>query len=478
MMIRAVFFDMGGTIETFSYDREIRLQAIPGIQQILEKAGIHLGLTTEQLFEVVSTGHQRYHHWSVEALTEIPAERIWKEYILADYPQFHSLLSPISEDLQFYIDTHFFQRTLRPEVPAALDQLKAMGLKIGIISNIPSLNQVPFNLEQYGILQYFDPIVLSSEYRRRKPDPSIFYYAARLAKIPTSQCAYVGDRIARDIEGASRAGYGFKVQIRHGFDHGESDDGAAPDAVIDNMLELVDLLRPQLPTADAHPMAESNHRLKALFFDAGDLLYHRPNEGKSLEKWLKSLNIYPTTIDPTLQSELKEMAFCNLISRNEYHVRLIRSFGIEDEALIQCGVEILQLEDDDITIFKGVPETMRALKEAGFFLGIITDTALPVSTKLLWFEKAGFGNVWDAVISSAEVGFRKPDPRIYQAGVDQVGVDFAQAGFVGHKKSELDGAHAMGMPTISFNPDPDAQADFMIEKFENLLNLSIVCGES
>ncbi|MRS02566.1 HAD family hydrolase, partial [bacterium] len=423
---------------------------------------------------------QKYHHWSVESLVELPADQIWVEYILKDFPQVHSQLKPIAEDLMFYIDTHFFKRELRPEMPAALAQIKAMGLKIGIISNIPSLKQVPYNLEQYGILQFFDPIVLSSEYRRRKPDPSIFYYAARLAKTPTSECAFVGDRIARDIEGAYRAGYGYRVQIRHGFDSGEKDDGADPDAVIDNMLELVDLLHAQ--NQKKEPVNNHNHKpnkkLKALFFDAGDLLYHRPNEGKSLEKWLKSLNIYPTSIDPSLQAELKEMAFCNLISRYEYHVRLIRSLGINDETLIQCGVEILQQEDDDITIFKGVPETMRALKEAGFFLGIITDTALPVSTKLNWFERAGFGNVWDAVISSAEVGFRKPDPRIYQAGVDQIGVDFAQAGFVGHKKSELDGAHAMGMPTIAFNPDPDAQADFRIEKFENLLNLAIVRGES
>ena len=53
------------------------------------------------------------------------------------------------------------------------------------------------NLKEYGIRQYFDPIVLSSEYGRRKPDPAIFHYAARLANVPTSECLYVGDRIAR-----------------------------------------------------------------------------------------------------------------------------------------------------------------------------------------------------------------------------------------------------------------------------------------
>ena len=45
MTIRAVFFDMGGTIQTFGYTRELRLEATPGIEAILQSAGIHLGLS-------------------------------------------------------------------------------------------------------------------------------------------------------------------------------------------------------------------------------------------------------------------------------------------------------------------------------------------------------------------------------------------------------------------------------------------------
>ena len=42
MIIRAVFFDMGGTIQTFSYTRELRLAATPGLQELLQSAGIKL----------------------------------------------------------------------------------------------------------------------------------------------------------------------------------------------------------------------------------------------------------------------------------------------------------------------------------------------------------------------------------------------------------------------------------------------------
>jgi FMN phosphatase YigB (HAD superfamily) len=50
----------------------------------------------------------------------------------------------------------------------------------------------------------------------------------------------------------------------------------------------------------------------------------------------------------------------------------------------------------------------------------------------------------------------------------------AQAVFVGHKASELDGARAVGLKTIAFNFEKSAQADFYIEEFSDLLELSLI----
>ena len=70
-----------------------------------------------------------------------------------------------------WIETHYYKRQMRPEIPSVLDSNPKMGYKIGLISNVNSRGQVPLNLTQYGIKHYFNPIVLSSEYKRRKPDP-------------------------------------------------------------------------------------------------------------------------------------------------------------------------------------------------------------------------------------------------------------------------------------------------------------------
>jgi putative hydrolase of the HAD superfamily len=239
MKIQAVLFDMGGTIETFGYTRELRLKTTAVIKQCLLHAGIDLQLSNEQLFDVISNGLERYKRWSLQSMEELPARRVWSEYILSNFDVDKEKLAEIAERLMLLIETRFYRRAMRPEMPGVLQALKQMGLKIGLISNVNSRGQVPTNLKDYGIIDYFHPIVLSSEYGRRKPDPSIFHYAARLINAPTSQCVYVGDRVVRDIDGARRAGFGLAIQIRHDFEHGENDKGFKPDAVIDNMTELL-----------------------------------------------------------------------------------------------------------------------------------------------------------------------------------------------------------------------------------------------
>ena len=176
------------------------------------------------------------------SLIELSPDKVWCDYIFRDIDIDRTVLSSISEELMLFYETRLYYRDMRPEIPEVLEAIKKLGLKIGLISNVNSLGQVPTNLEKYKIKHYFDPIVLSSEYGRRKPDPAIFHYAARLANVPTSECIYVGDRISRDIDGANRAGFKMAVQICHDFDHGETDFGPEPDVKITKMTELLDII--------------------------------------------------------------------------------------------------------------------------------------------------------------------------------------------------------------------------------------------
>ncbi len=474
MAVQAVLFDMGGTIETFNYTREFRLNAIPGLKERMASAGIVLPLTDEQLFEVVSSGLSRYHKWRLQSLQELNTVQIWRDYILVDYPVDQHILESHAEELMLYYESSMYQRTMRPEVPAVLEAVREMGLKIGLISNVSSRGLVPAKLKQYGIIHYFDPIVISSEYGRRKPDPAIFHYAARLAKTPASQCIYIGDRIARDIVGARKAGYYKAIQIRHDFAHGEQDTGATPDAVIHHMTELLGILEAEIhsPT-NQYPVGSAiQGPVRAILFDAGDILYYRQGRGKKLAAFLKELSLSGEENHSVQRQVLSSQAYRGQISQDQYREALLRLYGVALPEDIERGKQILADEENDVRFFEGVPQTLAGLKEKGYLLGIITDTANPVHIKLNWFERGGFGNVWDSIISSQEIGVRKPHPDIYQAALQQLGLAAGQAVFVGHKASELDGARAIGMRTVAFNYDEAARADFYIHKFSDLLNIS------
>jgi len=472
MTVQAVFFDMGGTLERVWYTSKQRLQATLGLKQCLLSGGIDLGLSDKEFHKVITAGYRRYHQWSVESMEELAPQRVWSEFILSAYPIDPDKLALVAEDLMFYLEENFFQRELRPEVPVVLEAIREMGLKIGLISNVCSHGLVPSNLIRYGIRNYFDPIVLSSEYGRRKPDPAIFHYAARLANVPAGACAHVGDRIARDVVGARRAGFGLTIQIINNFDHGEPDEGAEADTVVHQLNEILGLLRPLAGTLDLTQSPIG--RVRALLFDAGDILYYRPHRDQNLQLFLQEVGVAGRKIPSAKRDLLKQQVYHGQITQSEYRESFLRLYGLTDPARIQRGKEMMDLDDNNIVFFEGVPETLRILKENGFMLAIITDTAMPLHVKLGWFEKGGFGDVWDSIISSKDMGIQKPDPRIYNAALQQLGLTVDQAVFVGHHPQELDGACTMGMKTVAFNYDVGARADFYIDKFCDLLTVPAI----
>ena len=99
MKIRAVLFDMGGTLETFQYTPESRLQATPGLAQMLRAGGIALDLDNAALCRLVSEGWDRYHRQSIRTMDELPAGRVWADYILAGQAVDRAALEAVAEDL-------------------------------------------------------------------------------------------------------------------------------------------------------------------------------------------------------------------------------------------------------------------------------------------------------------------------------------------------------------------------------------------
>jgi len=474
MQLKAVFFDVGGTLETYRSSPELRLENTHHFRECLAKAGIRVDEDDKQLSQRITTGIANYQKWNRQSFIEMPSDQIWAKYVFADLGISEAALAPIAEELSFIHETRYFLREMRPEIPWVLEQIRGMGLLMGCISNTHSLTQVPFNLKRYGIDSYFSPVVLSSAFGGRKPDPSIFYHAARMVNLPTGSMIYVGDKINRDILGSKRAGFRLAIKIQHPFDDGDPDLGAKPDAVIHDMRELLPILDKALrKDARTHPAA-ANCKIKGIFFDAGNILYHKPRKGIHMRRFIARHRLQAVANIKEEKRKLKDLAFHGSIDRYEFYERVIRLYGVTDPAILAEGVNAMLMDATTVEIIDGVPETLKALKKKGFILGIISDTATPVQVKLSWFDKGGFGDVFDTFISSKEIGTRKPDSLIYQEAYRKVGLCQEESVFVGHKASELSGARKAGMATIAFNYDKNARADFYIQSFSDLLNVKIL----
>jgi putative hydrolase of the HAD superfamily len=246
--IRAVLFDMGGTLEELYYDDTIRLEATRGLQKLMHGQGLDPGLSLPDLMTAVLEGMGTYQKWREETEIELPPERVWTEYIFPDCGLPRERLAAAAEEIAFFYETHYYVRRLRPEAPAMVEALHKEGFRLAIISNIVSRRMVPCKLAEYGLASYFDPVVISSGFGWRKPHAGIFEEAARLMRLPPSCCAYVGDTIARDVIGARRAGYGLAIQIRSFLTAKIDCDTCvtpgndwtpAPDAVVRDLMQVI-----------------------------------------------------------------------------------------------------------------------------------------------------------------------------------------------------------------------------------------------
>ncbi len=235
---------MGGTLEDIYYDDATRLKATLCLQAILANHGLDPRMDTPHLYQVVKAGMAAYLTWREASEIELPGGRVWAEFVFPNHGLPADRLAAIGEELAFFYDTRFYNRSLRPEVPALLAALKERGLRLGVISNVVSLRQVSYNLKVYGLAHYFEAVVTSSGLGYRKPSPRIFLEATRLLNLPPAACAYVGDTVSRDVVGARRAGYGLAIQIKSFLtDKADKEtDTEQPDAVIGNLMEVVGLV--------------------------------------------------------------------------------------------------------------------------------------------------------------------------------------------------------------------------------------------
>jgi putative hydrolase of the HAD superfamily len=139
------------------------------------------------------------------------------------------------------------RRVPRVDVKETVIELSKRGYLLGIIANTITETEIPDYLETDGLTGYFKTVVLSSKVGIRKPNPEIYWEAARRIGVEPAKCVYVGDNPVRDVEGTRAAGYGmFILFFEPATQAKEPPTGEIkPDHTIREMKDLLDIFPPR-----------------------------------------------------------------------------------------------------------------------------------------------------------------------------------------------------------------------------------------
>ena len=250
-MIKAVFFDMGGTLEDLYSDEKNDKSTARELMRILNSHGITtpFGDDADGLWQTVKKPLMAYKKESEKTFIELKPEVLWPDYAFKDVPVDREKLIACSEEIAAMWEVTYYDRKLRPHVKEMLQGLKEdLGLYLGVISNTASLYCVYDVLKEYGIREYMDGINLSCITGYRKPSLALFRIALENANLKAEECAFVGDTLSRDVVGPRAAGFGevFKINsfLTKQKDIGHFD--VAPDHEVEDIYEVYTILKKEL----------------------------------------------------------------------------------------------------------------------------------------------------------------------------------------------------------------------------------------
>jgi phosphoglycolate phosphatase len=138
--------------------------------------------------------------------------------------------------------THLVRQRLTPLMPLApiLDELRAMGLKLGIATNDSHVSATA-HMDQVGVIGHFDGIIAADTVPVPKPSGHMIRKFAEMTGLPPSAIAMVGDN-HHDMEEARNGGAGLAIAVLSG-NAAHEDIAHLADHTLDSIAELPALLR-------------------------------------------------------------------------------------------------------------------------------------------------------------------------------------------------------------------------------------------
>ncbi len=210
-MLKAVFFDLYGTIAGFEPGRfEVQSTACAEFGITLTPEGVLRGYADADAY---MSRENAIHHIG----RRTPAER---NAFFAEYQRRIVRGSGVEVSLETagkiwrHIQQIPYELAPYPDAAPTLRTLRGRGLLTGLISNMDTGgDQLVASL---GLAGLFHVAVTSGDAGAAKPDPAIFRSALSRAGVHADEAVHVGDQLSSDVQGALAVGIGAVLIDRDG----------------------------------------------------------------------------------------------------------------------------------------------------------------------------------------------------------------------------------------------------------------------
>ncbi|MBM7830742.1 HAD superfamily hydrolase (TIGR01509 family) [Agromyces cerinus] len=152
--------------------------------------------------------------------------------------------------------------------------------------------------------------------------------------------------------------------------------------------------------------------------------------------WADAGQRFPT-LDWDLDPTSHRHAFVSTISR-------------DDRVSTELAEALYETMPQQWMLNAGAAAFIARASDIGMPLAVVSNIALDVRPAL---QRWGLASAFDAVILSYEVGYAKPDPRIFRLASDSLGVDPRHCVMIGDSSRDDGGAAALGMQCMIARPE-------------------------
>jgi putative hydrolase of the HAD superfamily len=200
-MLKAVFFDMYGTIAGFEPSRlKVQSEACAPYGITITPEGILKGYKAADAYMARETAMQ-----PLGRRTPAARDEFFGEYERLVIQGSGVEVSP-DRAIEIWRVVQAIPHTLAPfqDVVPAMEKLRERGLTVGLITNMD--REGAEIVEGLGLSDHIDLVVTSLEAGAAKPSPAIFRAALAKAGAEPGEAMHVGDQPSSDIEGALGAG--------------------------------------------------------------------------------------------------------------------------------------------------------------------------------------------------------------------------------------------------------------------------------